>query len=60
MSAEELGRVAYDGYCKARNWKSIRGEPLPHFEQQAPELQEAWIEAAKAVSRAIALVTGRG
>lgn len=43
------GKLAYEAYCKARDWKSVKGEPLPHFEQQSPELQEAWQKAAQAV-----------
>ena len=48
-----FGRIAYDAYCAARNWKSIRGEPLPHFDQQAPELREAWEAAGQAVAQSV-------
>lgn len=44
-----LGKIAYDAYCEARGWKSVRGEPLPQFGEQSPELQEAWEKAADAV-----------
>lgn len=60
MDKYRLARIAYDAYCKARDWKSVRGEPLPHFDQQSEELKVAWAVAAKAVSDDIALVTGRG
>lgn len=43
------GKVAYDGYCSKRGWKSVHGEPLPQFDQQSPELQEAWNAAGLAV-----------
>ena len=49
MKNYELAKLAYDAYCKKRDWKSIKGEPLPHFEQQSLELQDAWWEAAQAV-----------
>ena len=48
-----FGRIAYDAYCAARNWKSIRGEPLPHFDQQSKELQEAWEAAGQAVAQSV-------
>jgi hypothetical protein len=60
MNEEELGRTAYDAYCAKRDWKSFNGDPLPHWNQQDEGLKSAWIESAKAVAKAIALVTGRG
>lgn len=45
-----LGKIAYEAYCKSREWKSVRGEPLPQFEAQSSELQLAWCQAAEAVS----------
>lgn len=48
-----FGRIAYDAYCASRNWKSIRGAPLPPFDQQTPELQEAWEAAGLAVASAV-------
>lgn len=47
------GKIAYEAYCKARDWKSVKGEPLPHFEQQSPELQKAWMDAGEAVAEAV-------
>jgi len=55
-----LGQIAYDAYCEARNWKSIRGEPLPHFRQQAPDIIAAWEKAADAVAIAIRNQTSQG
>jgi hypothetical protein len=43
------GEIAYDAYCEARDWKSVRGELLPPFTGQTEELQQAWETAAKAV-----------
>lgn len=56
----DYGKIAYEAYCKAREWKSVRGEPLPHFEQQSLELRNAWEAAAKAVSEEIRSQTCRG
>ena len=30
-----LGEIAYNAYCEARAWKSVRGERLPHFKEQS-------------------------
>jgi hypothetical protein len=45
----ELGEIAYNAYCDAVGWVSVHGDPLPKWEQQKPDLQEAWQLAAKAV-----------
>ncbi len=55
-----LGRIAYDAYCKARDWKSVRGEPLPHFDQQDEGLKKAWEAAGMAVWDFIQLQTSPG
>lgn len=55
-----LGEIAYNAYCEDREWKSVRGEPLPHFKQQAPELQQAWDKAGQAVADYIRTQTGPG
>jgi hypothetical protein len=44
------GEIAYNAYCEARGWKSVRGEPLPKFKEQTPDLQAAWEKAAHAVA----------
>lgn len=59
MNNEQLGKIAYDAYCAARGWKSVRGEPLPHWQQQSEDLRAAWIAAAEAVSKEISVITGR-
>ena len=50
MNKYRLGEIAYNAYCGARDWKSVRGEPLPAFQAQSAELMEAWQKAAEAVS----------
>jgi hypothetical protein len=55
----KYAKIAYDAYCKARDWKSVRGEPLPHFEQQSVDLQKAWQKVAEAVSDEIDRQTSR-
>lgn len=57
---EKLGRIAYDAYCAHRDWKSVRGEPLPHFDQQSAELRAAWCHAAEAVAKEIRNATSPG
>ena len=59
-TTETLGKLAYEAYCSTRGWKSVRGEPLPHWEQQDQPLRDAWCAAARAIERKIALDTGRG
>jgi hypothetical protein len=52
MSEEipELGEIAYTGYFKASDGKSlISGAPLPAWDEQAPEVRQAWNLAAMAV-----------
>lgn len=49
-----LAKIAYDAYCENKKWKSVRGEPLPVFDMQSPELQQAWQEAALAVEKEVA------
>jgi hypothetical protein len=45
-----LGQIAYEAYCAARNWKSIRGEPLPQYLAQEKGIVDAWEKAAAAVA----------
>jgi hypothetical protein len=48
MRDEALGRAAYQAYCKAVGNKSVHGEELPQWEQQAEHIKDAWCEAAVA------------
>ncbi len=50
---EKLGQVAYEAYCGEVGWKSVRGEPLPTFKEQAPKIRESWIFAARAVYKQV-------
>jgi hypothetical protein len=46
----DIGQVAYEGYCTVSDGKSlVSGAPLPTWEEQAPEIREAWRAAADAV-----------
>lgn len=60
MNKYHLGEIAYNAYCESRQWKSVRGEPLPAFGSQTEQLKEAWQAAAEAVAKEISIVTGRG
>ena len=52
--ADDLGKVAYEGYFKSCNGKSlISGTPLPTWENQSSAIQEAWHAAAEAVVSSI-------
>jgi hypothetical protein len=44
-----LGEIAYNAYCHAVEWKSVKGDPLPQFIEQFPRLKIAWEAAAGAV-----------
>lgn len=55
-----LGEIAYSAYCEARQWKSVRGEPLPKFQDQSPELQEAWEKVGAALDAAVRNDTSNG
>lgn len=54
------GEIAYEAYCKSREWKSVSRKPLPPFNKQTLSLQESWEAAGKAIAEDIALETGRG
>ena len=45
---EQLGEAAYNAYCDSVGWKSVKGEALPKWNDQSPDLQKAWIAAALA------------
>lgn len=56
MRSYTYAKAAYDAYCESRDWKSVKGELLPQFEQQTQELKDAWWEAANAVLEEAGLV----
>lgn len=46
----DLGKIAYEAYCEASGGKSlINNADLPTWEEQRPEISEAWTAAAQAV-----------
>jgi hypothetical protein len=45
----DMGRAAYEAYVVSCGGRSVRGEPLPPWERQAPEIREHWRAAADAV-----------
>jgi hypothetical protein len=45
-----IANTAYDAYCDARGWKSVRGEPLPKWGAQDQSLRDAWRAAAVAAA----------
>lgn len=50
MSSIDIGQVAYEGYRAASDGRSlISGHPLPDWNDQAPQIREAWRAAADAV-----------
>lgn len=44
-----LGQIAYEAYGQARAWKVFNGSPMPNWNEQHPELKDAWNVAAEAV-----------
>ena len=46
---DDLGKAAYDAYCQQRGWKSVKGDPLPQWAEQDPNLRQAWMAGAEAV-----------
>lgn len=50
---EHLARTAYGAYGAARGWVTFNGDPMPVWEEQEPDLQEAWRAAATAVAAAV-------
>lgn len=49
-----LGNIAYNAYCESTNWKSVyTGADLPQYDQQRPEVIQAWENSALAVAGVI-------
>jgi hypothetical protein len=45
-----LGNIAYNAYCESTEWKSVyTGAALPQYDQQRPEVIQAWENSALAV-----------
>lgn len=54
-SASEIdywGGLAYDAYYRSCKGKNVRGEPIPKWEDQTPEIRAHWYAAAKNVAQA--------
>jgi hypothetical protein len=50
----DLGQVAYEAYCEKTGGRSaVTGEPLPTWEDQAPEIRAAWTTAGEAVAHVL-------
>lgn len=49
----DLAEVAYNAYGDNRGWVTFNGDPMPRWEDQTPELREAWNAAAQAVAEVI-------
>jgi hypothetical protein len=45
----DMGRTAYEAYVASCGGRSVRGEPLPSWPRQQPEIREHWRAAADAV-----------
>jgi hypothetical protein len=50
MSEKDLGQRAYEAYSRCVRGLSVRGEPLPTWDEQSFELQAAWRIVALEVS----------
>ncbi len=48
----DLAKIAYEAYRESCGGRSIRGEALPEWEDQTPEIRSHWDAAAQAVLRA--------
>ena len=44
----ELGRVVYEAFGKATEWRGVLGDPLPKWEALPETLQAAWQAAGDA------------
>jgi len=49
---QSLGEIAYIAYCNSVGWKSVKGDPLPSWNEQRESLKAAWHAAAGAVAEA--------
>lgn len=54
MEPLSLGNIAYNAYCESTDWKSVyTGAALPQYDQQRPEVIQAWENSALAVAATI-------
>lgn len=45
---DPYAKAAYNAYCDSREWKSVRGEPLPAWDKVDQVLKVSWRIAARA------------
>lgn len=50
---DDFGRIAYEAYVESCGGKSVRGDDLPSWADQAPAICAHWVAAAKAVVKAV-------
>jgi hypothetical protein len=43
------GQTNYEAYCRCVEWRSVRGESLPSWDEQSHVLRAAWESAANEV-----------
>jgi hypothetical protein len=43
------GQIAYDAYANDCDWRSIKGDPLPAWGDQSPEIRAHWDAAGRAL-----------
>lgn len=55
-----FAEVAYNAYCKSRNWKAYNGDKLPLFNDTKEEIREGWKMAADAVANAFGHIAYTG
>lgn len=46
---EDMAKVAYEAYVQSCGGVSVKGDPLPTWEDQRPEIRQHWDAAAQAV-----------
>lgn len=49
MNIDQVAALGYEAYAEEVGWKSVRGEPLPKWEDLPENIRKAWIAAASAV-----------
>jgi hypothetical protein len=46
---EDLAKAAYHAYGKTTDFKNYQGNPMPAWDDLPPKIQEAWVNASKAI-----------
>lgn len=54
---KELAQVAYEAYVDSCGGVSVRGDTLPAWDEQAPEIRQHWDAAVQAVVAELMLGT---